>query len=328
MKPYAELTAKGQAQRIRRALDGVIDSEWGIHPSDLTLVSQDYNTTFRVDSGPNRFALRVNVTSTHPKERIQTEIAFVRHLVGAKTFKVAAPIPKRDGEFIASIEVPGFKQPVFAVLYEWLPDPTISENATPESMFGIGRATRELHELGATFARKDHSFSTLTEPYYGDEYRLPGKDLDLALFEECATRTIEVFAKLEAQPKIPLHADLHQYNLKFAEGQLSIFDFDDAMVSWPIMDAAISMWYFRRSAKGREFESDYWRGFDASPSDFGLTGEEFETLVAARTLLLVNYTVGAQNAAAQQDTSRFVRRCEALLRHYLATGRFAPGEVN
>lgn len=327
MKTYAQLSAKSQIERIRKALDGLVESEWGMPVSSLRLVSHDYNTTFRVDGGGSRYALRVNVASTRSAERMQTEIEFVRHLARASTFKVASPIAKADGSFIATIDIPHFGRPVYAVLYEWLPDPTVGDTATPEIMFALGRSTQELHRLGADFLFDGLPFPTLKEPYYGDPYRLPGEELDLAVFEECARRVMQVFAKLEPHPRIPIHADLHLHNVKFGGGQLSIFDFDDAMVSWPIMDAAISMWYLRYWAQAQELEPHYWEGFGSSPAEAGLTSEEFETLVAARTLLLVNDIVRTQNAGARQERTRFVRRCESLLRHYLNTGRFAPWEV-
>ncbi|RYG32307.1 hypothetical protein EON81_20940 [bacterium] len=327
MKPYASLSAKGQVDRIRRAMEGVVDSEWGMCGATLRLVSHDYNTTFRVDSDQGRYALRVNTASPHSSEKLRTEIAFVRHLSEARTFRVAAPISKPDGDPIATIDVPGFERPLFAVLYEWLPDPTVGSRATPEILRSLGAATRELHALGETFTFGGRPFPTLNEPYYGDEYRLPGKDLDLALFEECAERTMRVFAQLEGQRKIPLHADLHLHNVKFGPGGLSVFDFDDAMVSWPIMDAAISLWYLRRNARDRELEPFYWEGFGASPADFGLSSEAFETLVAARTLLLVNDIVGTQNATAQAEAVPFIRKSESLLRYFLDTGRYAPWEV-
>ena len=47
---------------------------------------------------------------------MQTEIAFVQHLQPATTFKVAAPIPKVDGSFIATIDFPNFGGPAFGVM--------------------------------------------------------------------------------------------------------------------------------------------------------------------------------------------------------------------
>jgi Ser/Thr protein kinase RdoA (MazF antagonist) len=327
MKPYANLSAKSQIGRIRKALNGVVEAEWGMQVSSLRLVSHDYNTTFQVDGDRGRYALRVNVASTRPPEKMLTEIAFVQHLSAAKTFKVAAPIPKAADGFIATIDVPNFGRPVFAVLYEWLSDPTVGDKPTPEVMLCLGRATKELHSLANSFVIDGFPFPTLTEPYYGDPYRLHGQDLDVSLFDECANRTMQVFAKLESLPKIPIHADLHLYNLKFGQGGLSIFDFDDAMVSWPIMDAAITMWYCRYHGKSPELEAYYWQGFGSTADQFGLSPEEFETLVAARTLLLVNDIVSTRNADAKDGMIPFIRRCEALMRHYLKTGRFAPWEV-
>jgi Ser/Thr protein kinase RdoA (MazF antagonist) len=328
MKPYCDLTAAGQVERIRRPLKSLLESEWGMPASTIRLVSHRYNTTFRVDSPRGRFALRANTGSTHTSDKLLTEIAFVQHVASARTFKAAAPVPKLDGTFIAELDVPGFGRPVPAVLYEWLPDRTVDDKPTKEIMYSLGRATSELHALGSTFRYKGQPFPTLNNPFYGDEYRLPGKDLDLALFEECAERAQRVFTSLEATPKIPIHADLHLQNIKFGRGVLSIFDFDDAIVTWPIMDAAITLWYLRYHSDVLGLESDYWAGFGSSPAGYGLSNKDFETLVAARTLLLVNDIVGTQNAGAQGHMTRFVRRCEDLMRHYLESGRFAPNEVS
>lgn len=332
MKAYASLTARTQVERIRKVLPGVVESEWGMPNPELRLVSHDYNTTFRVDSKRGRYALRINTASSRSEAKMLTEIAFVQHLRTATTFhlrtattfKVAEPIPKVDGSFIATVEVPNFGGPAFGVMYEWLPDPTVGTNATAAVMSSLGRATRELHRFGESFCFDGYPFPTLTDPYYGDPYRLPGQDLDLALFETLAERTMEIFAKLQSHPKIPIHADLHLYNMKFGRQGLAIFDFDDAMVSWPILDAAITMWYFRYRTQSPELEAHYWASFGLTPADFGLSGAEFETLVTSRTLLLVNDSVGTRNATAREKSMPFVRKCEAFVRHYMHSGQFEP----
>ena len=326
MKPYASLTAKSQIDRIRRALPSLVESQWGMPSPELRLVSHDYNTTFRVDSVRGRYALRINTASSRSEAKMLTEIAFVQHLRHSTTFRVANPIPKVDGNFICTIDIPNFGGTAFGVMYEWLPDPTVGTNATAAVMSSVGRATRELHQFGETFAFDGYPFPTLIDPYYGDPYRLPDHDLDLALFETLAERTMKVFAKLEPYPKIPIHADLHLYNMKFGKQGLAIFDFDDAMVSWPILDAAITLWYFRYRTKSPELEAHYWSGFERRPADFGLSDADFETLVASRTLLLVNDSVGTRNASAREKSTPFVRKCEAFVRHYLKSGRFEPWE--
>jgi hypothetical protein len=124
-----------------------------------------------------------------------------------------------------------------------------------------------------------------------------------------------------------MHADLHLYNLKFHRGRLSIFDFDDAVTSWPVMDPAITLWYLRREPRGAELECHFWGGLGAGPEEFGVSAEDFETLVAGWTLVLVNDIVGTTNAETKKEIPRFVRRSEAVLRHYLKTGCYAPNEV-
>jgi hypothetical protein len=93
------------------------------------------------------------------------------------------------------------------------------------------------------------------------------------------------------------------------------------------MDPAITMWYFRWRTKQPELERPFWEGFGESAADHGLSAGEFETLVAARTLLLVNHFVGTDNAILRTRMVPFVRRCESVLAAYLRSGRFAPWEV-
>ncbi len=316
-RPFATLSARSRAERIRV----VLGSEWGLENVRLHLVSEAYNTTFRVDCDKRRFALRVNTASSHPESKVLAEIAFVQHLATAQTFKVAVPISKLDGSFVSTLSDSEIEDPVFAVLYEWLPHRTVGDEPTAEIMFSLGRATSELHVLARDFLG---AFPVLTEPYYGDQYRLDAAHVDLALFEECADRVREVFAVLAQTPKIPLHVDLHLHNIKFGQGQLSVFDFDDAMISWPIMDPAITMWYYRSELHDPRFEASFWQGFGTSPAEHGLTFAQFETLVAARTLLLVNDVIRPGNPTSPEKKLDFIRQAEANLRAYVSTGEFRP----
>ncbi len=162
-------------------------------------------------------------------------------------------------------------------------------------------------------------------PLFGDEDALdgaPGVSVDdRAVLAEARARTGEVFERLHRNTRLrPLHADLHGGNLKWHEGRLAIFDFDDAGLGLPVLDLAISAFYLRGGAPGLE---DALRAGYAEIAPLPqIDPTDFEALIAARQLLLANSLLVTTTADLRAQAEDYTRVSVTRLRHWLATGRF------
>ncbi len=119
----------------------------------------------------------------------------------------------------------------------------------------------------------------------------------------------------------PLHADLHGGNLKWHEGRLAVFDFDDAGLGLPVLDLAITTFYLRRGGDEaaetalREGYTEVLPWPDVAPGDL-------EALVASRQLLLANDLLGSSTASLRAMAADYLVTTVARLRHWFDTGTF------
>lgn len=62
-----------------------------------------------------------------------------------------------------------------------------------------------------------------------------------------------------------IHADLHQWNFLIRDGQINVFDFDDAIYGWFALDIGIALyhalWWGRKNDKGYDFTDDIIKNF-------------------------------------------------------------------
>ena len=62
-----------------------------------------------------------------------------------------------------------------------------------------------------------------------------------------------------------IHADFHQWNFLIRDGEINIFDFDDAIYGWFALDIGIALyhalWWGRRNDAGHDFTTDIIKNF-------------------------------------------------------------------
>lgn len=329
MLPYQQLSQRGQLARLRPiAHDLAAQFGWG--GCDLRLLNHGYNTTFGLRRGDERAALRINVNSIRTRGQIMGELSWVHALLDAGVVQVARPMPLADGGGFLAVHpfsALGARDPkaahLHAVLYDWLPGRTAGHSWGPEPARALGQATRALHEHAKSWTvPADAEF---TEP--GDvmiDCPLNPK-ADLPEFREVLARGDGVIERLRReQPLIPVHFDLHMWNIKWHKGTMSVFDFDDCRMGWPAWDVAITLFYLRRFPEPDVCEAAYWDGLAASLDDLGVTYDEMEALIASRGVFLASEMLSEWTAEAVQIGGPYLEVTRKRVESYLHTGRFDP----
>ena len=176
---------------------------------------------------------------------------------------------------------------------------------------------REMHRAMSDFTfpkgAKRNLLESVLESY---TWRL-GDD---KIFLEALKVADQAFAKAAQGPAIPIHFDLHFGNVKLYQGQLGVFDFDDSVLGWPIIDAAQSLFYTRRRDPSGELQQQFWEHFGSTPEEHGITSEDFEALLAGRVLLLANDITGNVTAGITAWAQEYVEVSRKRLQVFLDTG--------
>ncbi len=325
---YRDLAEHDQVEVLRRvALTGA--AHFGLQVRDLTLVLHGYNTTFRLDAGDGRrVALRVNTNSHSTLENIAAQQAWCQAITAQTDVRVPDPLAAPDGSLVVAVDTIEVGAPVTVVANSWLEGDDVVR-CSAEQAHALGRAMGTLHVHSATWSRTHGAcFPVFDEPLFGDEDllgdhpSLTGASTDLV--EEAQRRCRAAFSSAGAAASaIALHADLHGGNLKWHQGALAVFDFDDSGLGVPALDLAVATFYLRDGTpEAVAVESALRVGYAGVTPLPDVDDDAFEGLVAARQLLLANSLLASTTSTLRSEAESYLDVTVQRLHRFLDTGRF------
>lgn len=252
MRPFAELTTRGQVGRLR-ALGRNALLRFGL-PADLPLelLGHAENTTFRVAHAGETFMLRVHRLKYHDAPEIQSELAWLDALAQDTDLSVPRPVPAPDGERLVEVAAPGLDRPRHCVLLRWVDGRFRRRDPSPAWMAQVGELTAILHQHSETwhrppgFVRPHWDARGLVGPgsFWGSATDLVGlTPRQRSQIEALGER---VRARLDAYGTAPdrfglIHGDLHAHNVLAHRGRAHPIDFDDCGFGWHIYDMAVTL---------------------------------------------------------------------------------------
>lgn len=322
--PYAALTDAEQIEALRPcALEAA--AAFGLEVAALELLLHSYNTTFSLlTADGRRFALRLGTNSKSTVAHARAQQAWVAAIAAETEVRVPEPLRAADGEAWVLVQAPPLGREVLVTAASWLAGGDAGA-LTPESAAALGRAMAQLHVHAAGWVPPaGAALPVLTEPLFGDEdvlHRAPIEPAERAVLDETRRRGSEVLRRVSAaQPLRALHADLHGGNVKWHEGQVAVFDFDDAGMGVPALDLAIATFYLR--GQDPALEVALRQGYASVTTVPAIDGADFETLIAARQLLLANAMLAMSTAELRSQGDAYARTAVDRLRRWLETGTF------
>jgi Ser/Thr protein kinase RdoA (MazF antagonist) len=323
---YLDLDDEEQAEALRPvAVEAA--AGFGLGVGRLDVHTHSYNTTYSlVTPGGERFALRIGTNSTSVPAEVVAQQEWQVAIATDTDIVVPRPLRTVDGGWVAAVPSEALGREVLVTCATWLEGQDVG--APDEQVAAeLGRTMALLHRHARSWPMPDGArLPLLDSPLLGDEERLsraPGLTSEQRRVLDGATRAAErAFADAFAtEPAVVLHADLHGNNLKWHEGRLAVFDFDDCGLGVPALDLAISAFYLR--SEDASTEEALLSGYaSVSPLPHVRT-EVFEGLLASRQLLLANDLLGSTTAQWRGQSSDYLRVSVDRLRAWLDTGRFS-----
>jgi Ser/Thr protein kinase RdoA (MazF antagonist) len=322
---YAALGTDGQVEVLRRAaLDAVV--AFGLEVLRVELVLHAYNTTFRLDTRDGRrLALRLNTNSHSTPANVVAQQAWLHALRADTAVLVPDPVATPDGVWAVEVPCPEWGRPLTATVATWLEGDDVG-TCDEEQSAALGRVMAQLHDHAEGFTLPEGArLPVFDDPLFGDNDLVshrPGlSSTERALLTEALERGHRAFAEAGAvESPIAPHADLHGGNLKWHEGRLAVFDFDDSGLGVPALDLAISAFYLRADASATE---QALRDGYAEVRPLPEVGEEaFEALVACRQLLLANSLFMSTTADLRAEAEAYLLVTLERIRRWQETGRF------
>ncbi|WP_342371804.1 phosphotransferase [Propioniciclava soli] len=325
-REYDDLDEEGQVEVLREVALAAA-GHFGLTVDRLEVLLHGYNTTFRVDTTDTRtIALRVNTNSKSTPGQIRGQQAWQHALATQSDVRVPDPLRALNGDWFATAHSAALGRLAHATASSWLAGDDIATEVDVDQAHALGVAMATLHEHAEGWALPPNAdLPTFDTPLFGDADRLTSyegfdeeaKATVTTAMDRCTAAMERVCA---GQRLIPLHADLHGGNLKWNGGRLSIFDFDDAGLSVPAVDLAISTFYL--ADRHGPTEAALREGYAQRRPLPALDRADFESVVASRQLLLANDILVSSTHAMRQQAADYAMTTIARLEGWLRTGVF------
>jgi Ser/Thr protein kinase RdoA (MazF antagonist) len=270
--PFASLGRGDQVRRLKR-LGLAALAAYRIPISRLVPLVHEENTTFRAESPDGgRYVLRVSRPGKHTLDEVRSEMAWLSALRAETPLMVPEPMTTRDGELAMLAAVAGVPEPRIGALFRWVEGRFLNAGLTPQHLAQIGAFIARLHEHSAGFtppasftrprvARVDAAWEAETLPRVAAA-RSAG---DVALLRATVAK---IRAAVDSRGQGPddhglIHADLHQWNYLFQQGEARAIDFDDCGYGPHLYDLAVTLSEVERHANFTALRAALLSGYRA-----------------------------------------------------------------
>lgn len=289
---FDEFSSEQQKASIHAFAEEALSS-YELEVKSIECVNFEFNASFQVcTESSGTFAMRVNINSKRTQANLAAEIDFVRFLRESSAIKVPNPQPMKNGSFFGSAHHSDSGRNLNFVLYSWLPGKEIGHSPTDEQAFALGTLMAEMHEATRSFSLgRGSELAVLRDPLWEQSNNLFGASSRLGQREQehfsAAIQRIDHFLEeiYSAGTPQPIHADLHGGNVLEDLGKLSVIDFDDCAIGFPLQDIATTLYYFDNERQDRAFLDGY-----ASIRNLPIyTDDQMSLLLLQRRLVLLNY---------------------------------------
>jgi len=266
---------------------------------DVSLINNEYNATFKVVAkDEQQFALRININSPRTIANLKAEIAWINFLIADARVKIPHPIPSADGQYFITLNTGSNEREFKCVLYSWLDGEELGDDPTLDQLRALGAAMATLHLSSKDFQiPADAALPTFKDPLWETEDFLLSSKSELE--SEAKTLVAQAMTEIKSQIDILykqnslqiIHADLHGWNVKWHNDQLSVFDFDDCGFGLPVQDLATAIYYLDTPEQDAALKEGY-----ASITDLpDYTESQMQMFLLQRRIILLNYLYETSN---------------------------------
>ena len=297
-------------------------SSYPIDVKSVVSINYEYNATLKVETTDGQlFALRINTNSPRTPENLRAEIAFVRLLAEDGRVKVPHPIENREGNFYTSIlhEVSG--RMFHCVLYSWILGEELEEEPQNEQqLFALGAAMATMHLAAQGFELPEgSSLPTFDDPlWWTEDFLLSEKSVLDAEAKDLISQALSAIkfgvAKFfaNATPRV-IHADMHGGNALWYEGSLSVIDFDDCGIGFPLQDLATALYYLDTPEQDAAFR----QGYESIAPVPQCSEKEMSMLFLQRRIVLLNYLYETSNLRHRSAIPEYQEETLRRIRNFL-----------
>ena len=298
---------------------------WGVEQAKITLIAARENAVYRVDHGPDRYALRLHREGYRTDSALAAELDWMAMLNRAG-LSVPAPIASVDGKFLQNVD------DVQVDMLTWLKGNTLDE-ALPD-MDAMGRET-VFHRLGYDMARMHNAIDTwpkaescdrpawdvsgllgkapLWDRFWDNPALTPNQKTRMSAFRDRAAKHLRTLAPTLDYGLI--HADLVPANVMVSGDRLHLIDFDDGGFGFRLFEVATALLKHRVAPDYPAIHAALISGYTVLRP---LDTTHLPLFLALRAATYVGWNISrASEDATGARNARFIAQADALIGSFM-----------
>lgn len=316
MQPFERLTVRGQLGRLRRLAEEALQG-YELTASRLVPLAHEENTTFlAIDGRGDRYVLRihrVSGTPFHPPRsvaEVRSETAWLSAILRDTDLVVPEPIAAANGSPLTVAEADGVPGSRTCVLFRWHSGRFIDRGLTSTHLERVGRFMARLHEHALRFepppdfqrwriGNTTGAVAGYIAATVGGVFGPRGRWIAEGVISSTQRVQRELGTDRDAYGLI--HADLHQENYFFHQGQVGAIDFDDCGWGHFAYDLTVTLSEVRTRRDYASLQAALLRGYrEVRP--FPVEHEpHLETFYRLRLLQLILWLIEQRDHPAFAD---------------------------
>ena len=328
MSEYEEMTPQEQITHLEEFAHDVL-LQYGISAKSLLCINHSFNTTFKLTTAHDKtYAMRINTSSKKWPEHVWAEIQWMQKIANEGEVQVPVPVPNLQGEFFSNHYFFYDGGNLNIVLTNWIEGEVIKETPTENQLFELGKSMALLHQSGKTWVAQGYAnFKEIDMPLMAERDNLfaeVDQQISAELYELLCDVNLEAVKVLESlrersAPQL-IHADLYFGNVIAHKDTISILDFDDAGMGFPLQDLANAIFYLRADFVKEE---DLIAGYISVAPLPEYQSFELEALIASQALTKLSSRFANSTAENKTSLPDYLEAIEGQLHNYRQTGRFS-----
>jgi Ser/Thr protein kinase RdoA (MazF antagonist) len=333
-KSFHKLTNRGQTRRLRRMALKALEY-FDIEVDRLRVINNFYNAIFRVDSQKGaKYVLRIALPeNNHNAGKYETEMSWLDALSRETKLSVPKPIATVNDQWSIKVAVEGVPEARYCMLLSWVPGRDLANHINENTLKKWGQLAAILHNHSQKYRPPTGNclpiFNRVTppppfkeplilfEPQYEQFFPFERRKIYQSAIETAHAALDDI--STSGIPKIIVHGDLHQWNIRIYRGRLSPIDFEDLMWSWPVQDIATSLYYLVSHEKYPALRAAYQDGYTTIlPWPERYSGE-LNAFIASRGIGMVNLILQHPNPDWRAQADVYIQKVEKRLQFLIGS---------
>ncbi|MFN7252900.1 MAG: phosphotransferase enzyme family protein [Anaerobacillus sp.] len=293
----------------------------------IEFLGESDNVAFRIDTLDEKTYVLKSHKASVSKNMIESEFMWLEALATERTIKVQRPVKNTMGEWTTKVSDGTTGEQAYWTLQDWLEGETLDRQPTEDELKKLAQLMIKLHKHAANwkapqgFERLSYNSDHLVDSLQQLEPLITAGVLtrqDFQVIDDTVKKIVALLTNMEKQPEIwgVIHADLHESNYIFHEGEPYPIDFSSCGFGFYLFDIAETLLHLvpdNRKKFVRYYGQDHWL-----PDNHPKLLEAFFIWA-----IIGNFAFLSRNAAEHEGlTTAFPMLVEKYCKRFLNNERF------